>query len=259
MDGYTSDSHSAFSPMTTAFFAPPENLHGNVVVLPDEEAEHAVRVLRHRTGDEVEVVDGAGCSYRVRLESVDRHQVSGIVLERHLDAGEPSFRLVIAIAPLKNPNRFETFVEKAVELGVSRIIPIQTARTERGGLRENRLRRIALAAMKQCGRSRLLEIDPPTPWEAVRDDQSADLRLVCHPVEDSRCGIAAVLRERAPDRIVAAVGPEGGFTEEEVRGAEGSGWRRVGLGQRRLRAETAGLAVAAAVVLHFEASPPTAP
>ncbi len=128
--------------MITTFYAPPEAFRDEWVRLPEDEAHHAVRVLRHRPGDEVIVVDGAGGWYRLCLEQVDRHGVWGRVLETRRDVGEPPYHLTVGLALLKQTARFETFLEKAVELGVSAIVPLLTARTERTHFRLERARRL---------------------------------------------------------------------------------------------------------------------
>jgi 16S rRNA (uracil1498-N3)-methyltransferase len=235
--------------MTTAFFAPPEAFRGDRVLFSAEEAHHAVRVLRASVGEVVVVVDGAGGWHRVRLDQIDRQQVAGTVLERRSDVGEPAYHLTIGLALLKNPGRFETFLEKAVELGVHTVMPLLTARTEKTRFRPERYDHLLVAAMKQCGRSRTLCLTEPQPLKSVLQAAS-DLSLICHEQADPAQALPAVL-SRHPDarQLRVLVGPEGGFSDEEVRQAVAAGYLSVSLGPRRLRAETAALAAAAAVML----------
>jgi len=234
--------------MITTFYAPPEAFRDEWVRLPEDEAHHAVRVLRHRPGDEVIVVDGAGGWYRLCLEQVDRHSVRGRVLETRRDVGEPPYHLTVGLALLKQTARFETFLEKAVELGVSAIVPLLTARTERTHFRPERARRLLIAAMKQCGRSRLPLLHAPRPFAEVLHDPAA-LRLLCHEQLDRpRRPLHELLRQPIGDALVL-VGPEGGFTTDEVLQAEAAGFQTVSLGARRLRAETAALVAASAFLI----------
>ena len=238
--------------MTTTFYAPPEAFRGDWVVLPEEEARHAGKVLRARPGDEVVVVDGVGGWHRVRLEQVDKRTAAGTVLAARRDVGEPPYHLTLGLALLKNPNRYETFLEKAVELGVGRIVPLVTARTEKGRLKAARAEHILVAALKQCGRSRLPHLDEPTAFEDVLRE-AADVRLLCHEAEEDATLLRVLGEPSTAMRLHVLVGPEGGFTDEEVAVAQAAGYRVVSLGARRLRAETAALAAAAGVALWADA------
>ena len=228
--------------MTTNFYAPPSAIRGQRVVLPEEEARHLRTVLRGEQGDEMTVVDGDGGWYRVEITHVGSDQVVGTIVERREDVGEPATDVTVALGILKKRSRFETFVEKAVELGARRIVPLRTARTERESIRTERLRNVMVAALKQCRRSWLPELATPQSPEALLSSSGAEMRLVCH------AGDAAVPIQRAVDeaRPVASalvlVGPEGGFSAAEVEAAAEAGCVPASLGARRLRAETAGLA-----------------
>lgn len=239
--------------MTTFFYAPPSSRQGNRITLPEEEARHATRVLRKKPGDEILVVDGEGGWFRTRLEEVGKNAVVGEIVEQRRDVGEPGYRLTVGMALLKNTGRFETFLEKAVELGVAAVVPLVTARTEKARLKKARAENILVAAMKQSERSRLVRLEEPTDvrvWlaeKAGRDDAQA---LICHEATASEQSIYRALAGR-PDapRIEVLVGPEGGFSEDEVAAAEKAGFAPVSLGPRRLRAETAALTATAAVML----------
>jgi 16S rRNA (uracil1498-N3)-methyltransferase len=239
--------------MTTAFYAPPEARRANQILLPPEEAAHAVRVLRARPGDDIEVVDGEGRAYRVRLDLVQRDHVSGTILEETTGKGEPPYHLTIALSPLKNPGRFETFVEKATELGVSRIIPLLTERTEKPSLNLRRVENILIAAMKQSGRSRRPILEEPTHLQDVVEGETADLRVICHEavVQGATAGDPGA-PATPPATILALIGPEGGFSEKEVSLCLRAGYLPTLLGGRRLRAETAGIAIATSFMLTYD-------
>lgn len=239
--------------MTTTFYAPPDLIHDGRITLPEDEARHAVRALRHGVGDEIVVVDGAGGRYRVRLTEADKRGAAGEIVEAQREVGEPPYRLTVGLGTLKNAGRFETFAEKAVELGVSRIVPLATERTERERVKERRLENILVAAMKQSGRSRLPELAELQDFDETL--RSGDpLRILCHESADPAAALPHVLAG-APVSLTILVGPEGGFSEAEVARAEASGWTVASLGPRRLRAETAAIAAASAVVLHFATQP----
>lgn len=237
--------------MTTSFYAPPSAIQqGGYVVLPEEEAAHAVRVLRKRPGDEIVVVDGEGGWYRVRLDEVTPRQAAGAILETRRDVGEPGYDLRIGLALLNNRNRYETFLEKAVELGVSEVIPLVTHRTMKASFKPARAHKIALAAMKQCGRSRLISLAEPQPLADVLRNTSADLTFIGHELAAPEQTLAVALDGQSSfGSLCILIGPEGGFTEDEVAEAGRAGYAPVSLGPRRLRAETAALVAASTVMM----------
>ena len=239
--------------MTTNFYAPPSARRGDRVVLPEDEARHARAVLRVEAGDELTVVDGEGSWYRVAVQHAADGQVVGSIVETRHDVGEPGVDVTVGLGLLSKRSRFETFVEKAVELGVRRIVPLQTAHTEPESVRADRIRNVMVAALKQCRRSWLPALSAPQTLSEVLAEAEAECRVLCHGSANS--SLHATLRGSASDSILVLVGPEGGFHEEEVAAAAEAGCRTVSLGARRLRAETAGIvAVSAAVHGHEPAS-----
>ena len=233
--------------MTTNFYAPPSAIRGSRVVLPEDEARHARAVLRASAGDELTVVDGEGGWYRVEVQHANGEQLVGTIVERRQGVGEPAVDVTVGVGLLKKRQRFETFAEKAVELGVHRIVPLRTTHTETDSFRRERVRKVMVAALKQCRRSRLPALAPPRTLKEVLTDCTVDRRLVCHGAAEETLQAALGTAAR-PESILALVGPEGGFHASEVERAVEAGCTAVSLGARRLRAETAGLlAVAAAV------------
>lgn len=242
--------------MTTTFYAPPEAFQGAHVTLPGDEAHHAVRVLRHRPGDELVVIDGVGGRHRVRLEEAGKRAAWGTVLATEAEVGEPDYRLRLGLALLKNRSRFETVVEKAVELGVAELVPLVTDRTEKVGLKRQRLDNIVLAATKQCGRSRLMTVSGPLVLDRALDEPS-DLTILCHEQTATSARFLDVLAAHpAAQRLTVLIGPEGGFTSDEVDAAVAAGAHPASLGARRLRAETAALAACAGVALQRSGAAP---
>jgi len=235
--------------MTTTFYASPTCFHGDHVTLPPDEARHAVRVLRMREGDAMVVVDGVGGWHQVELTQVGRDRAEGVVRAMRHEVGEPGYDLALGVALLKQASRFEFILEKAVELGVRRIIPLITHRTEKPRLKQQRAEHILVAAMKQSGRTRLPMLDAPTALEDVIAAPSDGLHAICHEATDPANQLMAQLQQERSRNAIILVGPEGGFTNEEVALATQNSWHPASLGPRRLRAETAAVTAAAAVML----------
>lgn len=238
--------------MTTNFFAPPSAIRGRRVVLPENESRHVCSVLRAREGDEITVVDGEGGWYRVEIAHASPEQVVGTILDTHRDRGEPDVHATVGVGLLTKRSRFETFVEKAVELGVRRVVPLQTAHTETDSIRPDRLRNVMIAAVKQCRRSRLPILAEPTSVATIVDETTAGSRFICHGGADASPILRVLDETERTKEVLVLVGPEGGFTPEEVTTARDAGCRPVSLGRRRLRAETAGIVALNAVLLQSQ-------
>lgn len=231
------------------YYAPKNQISDHTLRLSPDEARHAVRVLRLGIGDEIAVVDGDGGWYRASIDAIDRDGLIASIRERERDVGEPRHKLSIGIGLMKQQGRFETFLEKSVELGVTRIVPMVTERSRSKGLNASRCRRVLLAGLKQSLRSRLPELTPPRRFDqVVRDD--AVVRLIAHEGDDVTVNIldkAEAIRKGGACHIL--IGPEAGFSSAEVERAVSAGWEAVSLGDSRLRSETAAIAVASAVHL----------
>lgn len=235
--------------MTTNFYAPPSQIRGNRIVLPEDEVRHLQSVLRAREGDTVVVVDGEGGWYRAQIDHLSAQQAVCSVLESRRDVGEPDVHLTVGMGLLTKRSRFETFVEKAVELGVGRIVPLQTRHTESESIRRERLHNVMVAALKQCRRSRLPKLTEPQSLGAVLGEEEADLRLMCHGGEEALPLLPVLEEDEGGENILVLVGPEGGFAASEVDAAREAGCTPVSLGRRRLRAETAGITSASTVMM----------
>ncbi len=227
--------------MSERFFLaePPSAGRGRLV---GDEARHLIRVMRCRVGDEVVVFDGRGTSWRARVASIGRDEA---VLELGAAAEEPVAQaapVTLAVA-LPKGERQKWLVEKLTELGVARLVPLVTTRgvAEATPAAVERLGRGVIEACKQCGRDTLMAIAEPRTVAEVVGDHREEGRIV---VAD-RAGepwSAAVTHDRP---VVVLVGPEGGFTAEELAAVDAAGGRRVSLGPHVLRIETAAIALAA--------------
>jgi 16S rRNA (uracil1498-N3)-methyltransferase len=234
-------------------FFSPEAARSDRIRLQGDEARHLSRVRRLGPGDVVEVFDGQGFAVRARIAVVSANGVELEPLGAPLPDRAPFCRLTLATAVPKG-ERFDWLIEKATELGVGRLVPIVTERSvvEPREAKLGRLKRVIVEASKQCGRNRLMELDPPVRWAEWAPTAAAGLRLLAHPE-----GIPAARWPRpAPsDEVTLAIGPEGGFSEGEVESGRATGWQVVGLGPTVLRIETAALAGAAILLAHCEEPP----
>ena len=236
------------------FYATYDCFQGDSVIIWGDEAHHILHVVRKQVGDEVVVVDGDGGWYRVRLKQFEKNSVTGIILERKYNVGEPEYELTLGIALIKHRNRFETMLEKLAELGVHSIVPMQTARTERVSFNEKRAQKILIAAMKQCRRSRLVQLHHVSPFNEIIENSSSDALFICHEKQEPADNIVRVLSNHMKNRqLLILLGPEGGFSDAEMAWAIRNNIRPVSLGPRRLRAETAAISAASAVMLIKEA------
>ncbi len=198
---------------------------------------------------------GEAVNAKLSVVAVGRREVRLRVEQRLRIDRESAIDLTLAVA-LPKGDRQRWLVEKATELGVGRLVPISTRRSvvrlKESGM--ERLDRFVIEACKQCGRNRLMEIEQPVGWEEFLSHTNDErIRLIAHPsrtdflVRPNGWTDLEVRPTTTP--IVAAIGPEGGFTDEEVQSAAEAGWQAVSLGPRILRVETAALALAALVLL----------
>jgi 16S rRNA (uracil1498-N3)-methyltransferase len=230
-------------------FVRPEAVGRDRVRFDADEAHHLGRVLRLRPGAMVDATDGTGRLYTVRLVALDATGAWGSIEARTEPGRESPCAITLAQGILKG-DRMSWLVQKATELGVTRIAPMETARVVArlaGGAaaRHTRLERIAREAVKQCGRVVVPVVDPPRALpEVVREIGDHDVAWVFWE-GGGQALAAAAAATGPPGRLLLLVGPEGGFTPDEVALAEGAGARLVSLGPRTLRAESAGLAAVA--------------
>ena len=227
------------------FYCSPENITGTSLIIDGEEFTHLVHVMRKKEGDEIRVVDGRGSAYDVRLGEIRKKMVHATIHRVHERHHEPQRDVTVAVGILKNPSKFDFLVEKVTELGVNRVVPLLTERTIPHHAKIERWQKLALAAMKQCGRAHLPAVENLTPLSEFLSRQSnANLRLVAHEKSDTVLSVDKLLDGRQRS-IVLLIGPEGGFSEEEVELSIKAGFTPISLGERRLRTETAATVLAA--------------
>ena len=214
--------------------------------LTGAEAQHLSKVMRAKVGDELILFDGSGAEFTARVEKIGRSEVDLSIVERCEVDRELPFRLVIGVA-LPKGDRQRWLVEKLVELGVTELVPLVTARSvaQPSGNAIERLLRAVVEASKQCGRNRLMVVGQARMVaEFFADASVSSTRLIAHPSAPSE--VAASWKGQA-DTVVGAIGPEGGFTDDEIALATQHRWTTVSLGPRVLRTETAAIVIASVI------------
>ena len=213
------------------------------LTLGEEDSKHCVKVLRMGEGDTIEVVDGNGMLYTCRITMSHPKRCAIEVVERTEQPPHWGCRIVLGVAPTKNMDRMEWLVEKCVEMGVDRIIPLRCHNSERTVLKTERLKKIMVSAMKQSLKATLPQLDEMTPIEKVIAEPFEGVRCIAYcdallPREE-RQTLATAFR---PGRdVMVLIGPEGDFSPDEVQASRAAGFVPVTLGESRLRTETAGM------------------
>lgn len=219
-------------------FYQPEVLQ-NIYHLNEEESRHAVKVLRLAAGKEINLTDGQGKFYKARITEPNQKRCAFDIFETTEVPEFPVYRH-LAIAPTKNIDRLEWFVEKAVEFGVDRITPIICDHSERRIVKTERLHKKAVSAMKQSLKAWFPQIDEAMPFKSFLAQVEAEHKFIAY-VDNDNTDYLSKLKQTQGSHLVL-IGPEGDFSETEVALAMESDFRKVSLGPSRLRTETAAIA-----------------
>lgn len=250
--------------------------------LNEEESGHCIRVLRHRSGDEIKVMDGRGSLYTCRITDDSPKHTAARIISVTEECNSTPYSLEVAVCPTKNADRYEWFTEKATEIGVSSIVPVIGDHSERKVIKKDRLEKIAVSASKQSLKTIVPQISDTIsvkeyiiarhnkfPLNDTTHDNTLKLIACCFEDENHpRTSITDALRkymtesaqnltearqqesaQHGTPQIAVLIGPEGDFSHEEVKLAIESGWVPVHLGSSRLRTETAALTAVEAVYL----------
>ncbi len=210
--------------------------------LDEEESRHLLTVLRRKPGDRLQLTDGQGFFYEAELsETGKRHALARILSKTEAPPERPA-RLHLAIAPTKQIERFEWFLEKAVEIGVDEITPLLCQRSERDTIRLDRLEKILVSAMKQSLRARLPKLNELTRFQKFATNAPEPQKRIAWCSNEPLPHLKTTLSLQ--ESAVIAIGPEGDFSPEEVELALKNGFKGVSLGTARLRTETAGVLAA---------------
>lgn len=226
------------------FYKP--NIISDHLILDQKESIHCIKVMRYRKGDQVRLIDGVGGFYLAEVENADQKACGVRIITKIENYERLPYELNIAIAPTKSMDRFEWFVEKATEIGITSITPIYCARSERKNIRMDRIRKVAVSAMKQSVKAYLPIIKEPVDYVKWMEHEHIGTKFVAHCMEPPGNDIRAV---ELADQITILIGPEGDFTREEIARAANNNFSPLSLGKYRLRTETAGVVACTAIYL----------
>lgn len=207
--------------------------------LPEEEAQHCIRVLRLTTGDEITLTDGKGCFYRAEISAATNKRCMVTILETIGQDPLWEGHLHIAMGPTKNMDRNEWFAEKATEIGMDELTFLNCRYSERKVIKTERIEKILVSAMKQSLKARLPKLNPMIDFDKFIEQKFDGQKFIAHCYEGEKPLLKDVFK-RGEDALVL-IGPEGDFSEEEVKKALDKGFVPISLGKSRLRTETAAL------------------
>lgn len=219
------------------FYVDPSVISGELVELPEESSRHISAVLRMQVGDKLTLTNGKGTVYNSVIEDAHKKRTR-VRITGSQQHEKPKQRLMMGVSLLKNTSRFEWFLEKATEIGITDIIPILSARTEKQQFRKDRMVTILVSAMMQSNQFWLPELSEPVKFrDALSLLSEVDMKMVAHCEPGEKAELQEILKEKNSRSIL--IGPEGDFTSEEIGLALEQGYKAVSLGDTRLRTETA--------------------
>ena len=207
--------------------------------LGEEESRHCIRVLRLGAGDRLHITDGRGSLYECEITAADARRCTVRVVSALHEYEKMPYRLIMAVAPTKNIDRFEWFIEKAVEIGVTEIIPLECAHSERHIIKTERENKVITAAVKQSLKAYHPLLHEMTPFDKALSMPFEGRRFIAH------CDASVGEKPYLPDTLAAGedamifIGPEGDFSPQEIAAAVEAGCTEITLGRQRLRTETA--------------------
>lgn len=224
------------------FYTPEIESHHKTFLLSEEESKHAVRVLRLQPGNYIYLVDGKGGFYKTEIVDAHPKRTSLQVLEVKTAYGAVPYRLHMVVAPTKNMDRLEWFLEKATEVGVQEFTPIICEHSERKEVKIERLEKVAISAMKQSLKAYLPKIYPAVSFSKfiAQAKEWNYFKGVAHCVDAEKKYISSAFEKQS--NYILLIGPEGDFSEKEISQALDAGFIPISLGDSRLRTETAALA-----------------
>lgn len=220
------------------FYTP--DIQGDKHTLPEEESKHCIRVLRLTEGEIIHLVDGRGGWYRCEIITPNPKHCEVRILEKEEDHRQRDFHLHIAIAPTKNIERLEWFLEKATEIGVDEITPLLCEHSERRVVKAERLEKVLVAAMKQSLKAYLPTLNPLTDFRTLVSRKADGLRCIAHCEKEEERRLLKNAYRRGENATIL-IGPEGDFSPVEIELAKREGFIPISLGDNRLRTETAGI------------------
>jgi 16S rRNA (uracil1498-N3)-methyltransferase len=221
------------------FYTPTISLTDNTFTLDEAESKHAIKVLRLNAGDKINLVDGKGTIFDAEITQAHAKKCELKITTTTKEINtKPSIH--IAIAPTKNTDRLEWFVEKVTEIGITEITPLICQRSERKVLKIDRLEKTAIAAMKQSLKAFLPKINEPITFkEFIKNTTNQPNLFIAHCLDNTEKHLNEVCTKNKETLVL--IGPEGDFTKEEIELATKNHFKPISLGKSRLRTETAGI------------------
>ena len=221
------------------FYAP--DITTESYTLDENESKHLIRVLRMKRGTNVRLIDGKGNLYEGVIDNPDQKKCTISITSVKRDFEKRNYNLHIAISPLKNPDRFEWFIEKSVEIGIDTITPLICRNTEKPGIKKERINNLIISAMKQSLKTTRTILNDPISFNDFIAGNHNGIRMIAHCNDSySRSKVSDLCSKN--DNVTILIGPEGDFSDEEITRASQYGFANVHLGTSRLRTETAGIA-----------------
>lgn len=219
------------------FYTP--DITGNEYTLPEEESKHCIKVLRLEAGDQVSLVDGKGGFYTCEIIQPNAKRCEVRCIEKKEHYGQRDFRVHIAIAPTKNIERIEWFLEKCTEIGIDEITPLLCEHSERKIIKLDRLEKVIISAMKQSLKAYLPTLHPMTSFPQFVKNHENTLKCIAHCDEGNKHSLHEIYSPH--QNVTILIGPEGDFSSHEIELAMNRDFIPVTLGNSRLRTETAGI------------------
>ena len=216
------------------------------ITLDEDTSKHVVQVLRMQAGEQLQLTDGKGNLFTTEIIDDNRKKCVVKIL-RSTNVQRSTTDVTIAISLIKNSSRFEWFLEKATELGVTQIIPLICERTEKEKFRLDRLKSILVSAMLQSQQCWLPVLHEPTKFNALITEATDQQKFIAHCIDDTKRDLTDLINGSLSSKIIL-IGPEGDFTEEEIELAIENHYSAVSLGNTRLRTETAGIVAATLLI-----------
>ncbi len=209
-------------------------IQGNSIIIEGNEHQHLSRVMRKKAGDLIWISDGKGIAYETQLKSIEKELSQAEIIKKHVNFGEPENKVSLAVGMIK-ASHWEILLEKAVELGVHEIYPLLTQYTQYKNLKRERNEKILLSAMKQSGRSYLPHLHNPMKFDEFCMLDMQKEKIIC----DNQGEYTTLERRDKTKDFIVLIGPEGGFSIDEVTTAKKKSYTPISLSNRRLRTETA--------------------
>ncbi len=230
------------------FYTP--DVQSSVYTLNREESRHISKVMRLKVGDIIHLTDGRGRMMECSLLDNDPKGVSVQIVKGLEDYGKRDLHIHMVVAPTKNIDRFEWFLEKATEIGIEEITPILCEHSERKVIRHDRLERVITAAMKQSLKAYHPVLNELTPLKQFLNEDISGRKFIAHLDEKDPKDIKHLYQKE--EKVTIMIGPEGDFSSEEVQKAVDTGFEMAALGTSRLRTETAAVAACHAINLLYD-------